>query len=126
MFEIVDLHISSVNFNIAWVKFTNEEIVRSIFRNSAIVQSNNLNIFPVIPSCGIDRKKAIEKVLKEVQRYNSIIRYQIRLGERDFKVFMKTYIKGEYEAYREIPIEIIDPHEEFPPIKSVTTNTIPE
>ena len=95
MFEILDLHISSVNFNIAWVKFSNEEIVRSIFRNSAIIQSNKLNIFPVIPSCGIDRKKAIERVLKEVQKFNSNIRYQIRLGERDFKIFMKVYIKGE-------------------------------
>ena len=83
-------------------------------------------MFPVVPICGIDRKKEIERLLKQVKQLNSKVRCQIRLGERDFKVFMKIYNEGEFEPYREIPLEILDPHDEFPAIKTATTNKIPE
>ena len=83
-------------------------------------------MFPVIPNCGLDRKKSMENVLKKIQELNSSFRYQIRLGEKDFKVFAKYYTKGEYDPYREIPLEFLDPHGEFPEIKTKTVNSIPE
>ena len=125
-FRIVELHISSKNFNIAWIQFDNESIVRNIFKQSAIIQSGNLNMFPVIPEMGINRKKSLENKLKSLQKLDSKLRYQIRLGESDFRVFIKIYHDGEYEKFREIPTEFIDPNEEADKIKTYTSNTLPE
>ena len=55
-FRISELHISSKNFHIAWIKFDNENIVRSIFKQSSIIQSGNLNMFPRHPGNG-DKSK---------------------------------------------------------------------
>ena len=39
---------------------------------------------------------------------------------------MKFNNKGEYEPYREIPMELLDPHNKIPPINTMTKNTIPK
>ena len=83
-------------------------------------------MFPVIPPCGTERKKSLETNMKSLQGTNLKLRYQIRLGEHDFCIFLKEYIKGEYTPYREVPIEFVDPHEEAPPIKTANTNVLPE
>ena len=124
--RIVSLNISSVNYDIAWIRFDSEYTVRNIFKNSAKIQSNQLHMFPVIPPCGSERKKHLEATLKRLQSTNPRLRYQIRLGECDFRIFLKDYVKGEYVPYREIPVEIIDPHEEAPPLRTLTTNILPE
>ena len=124
--RITDLNISSVNFDIAWLRMDSENTVKNIYKNSAKIQSNNLHMFPVIPSCGTERKKFIENILKKLQGTNKRLRYQIRLGDADFKIFVKDYKLGEYSAYREIPIEILDPHENAPVIKTDNTKILPE
>ena len=48
------------------------------------MQSNDMNMFPVIPEMGLDRKKDIEGRLKNLQKIDSKIRYQIRLGDNDY------------------------------------------
>ena len=125
-FRIVELHVSSKNFNIAWIQFDNEQIVRNIFKQSAIVQSGKLNMFPVVPEKGINRKKSIENKLKSLQKLDTKLRYQIRLGESDFRVFVKIYRDGEYDKFREIPTEFVDPNDETEKIRTFTTNTLPE
>ena len=125
-FRINELHVSSKNFHITWIRFDNENIVRSIFKQSAIVQSGNLNMFPVIPEMGINRKKSIKTKLKALQNLDTKFRYQIRLGESDFRVFIKIYHEGEYEKFREIPIEYIDPNGETEKLRTFTSNTLPE
>ena len=125
-FRISELHISSKNFHIAWIKFDNENIVRSIFKQSSIIQSGNLNMFPVIPEMGINRKKSIENKLKALQTIDQKLRYQIRLGHSDFKVFLKIYHEGEYEKFREIPIDYIDPNDEAEKLRTFTADIIPE
>ena len=50
--RILEINISSKNYNIAWIKFDSEETVINIFKQSSIVQSNNLHMFPVIPELG--------------------------------------------------------------------------
>ena len=83
-------------------------------------------MFPVIPEMGLNRKKSIENKLKSLQKLDSKLRYQIRLGKSDFHVFVKVYNEGEYEKFREIPTEYIDPNNETEKIKTFTTNTLPE
>ena len=87
------------------------------------MQTNNLHMFPVTPEIGIDRKKDIENRFKALQRIDPKIRYQIRLGEDDFKVFVKIYTKGEYDSYREFPIEYFDPNEHVREQKLYFTKT---
>ena len=83
------------------------------------MQTNNLHMFPVTPEIGIDRKKDIENRFKALQRIDPKIRYQIRLGDDDFKVFVKIYTKGEYDSYREFPIKYFDPNEHVRDLKTV-------
>ena len=68
VFQILEVNISSMNYNIAWIKGSSEETVKEIFRNSAIYQMGKLNMFPIIPSCGLDRKKAIENLFYKCPR----------------------------------------------------------
>lgn len=124
--RITSLNISSVNFDIAWIRFESEFTVRNIYKNSARIQSNQLHMFPVIPPCAIERKKQLESILKKLQAINPRFRYQIRLGANDFRIFVKEFVKGEYSPYREVPLEIIDPHEDSPTIKTDTTTVLPE
>ena len=124
--RLLDVQISSKNYDIAWCHFETEEIVREIFKQSAVVQSDSLNMFPVIPELGLNRKKDIELRLKSLQRIDDKLRYQVRLGENDFRIFLKIYIKGEYVAFRECPIEYIDPNENVRDFKTITTNIEPD
>ena len=81
------------------------------------MQSNDMNMFPVIPEMGLDRKKDIEGRLKNLQKIDSKIRYQICLGDNDYKVFIKFYIKGKYESFRELRIEFLDPNDHVHPLQ---------
>ena len=83
-------------------------------------------MFPVIPEMGINRKKSIENKLKALQTIDQKLRYQIRLGHSDFKVFLKIYHEGEYEKFREIPIDYIDPNDEAEKLRTFTADNIPE
>ena len=74
------------------------------------------------PELGLDRKKDIESRMKKLQNIDEKIRYQIRLAEDDFKVFLKFYTKGEYKVYREMPLEYLDPNDEVRSLKPLTTN----
>ena len=125
-FRITELNISLKNFDIAWVQFENEETVRNIFKQSAVVQSDQLYMFPVIPEMGTERKKDLELKLKSLQRIESRLRYQIRLSDEDFKVFVKIYKQGEYDSYRDLPIEYLDPNNEVRQLKTFTNTDLPE
>ena len=64
--------------------------------------------------------------MKALQALDSKFRYQIRLGEADFCVFIKIYHKGEYEKFREIPLEYINPNNELEKIRTFTTTVLPK
>ena len=83
-------------------------------------------MFPIIPEMGLDCEKDIEGRLKNLQKIDSKIRYQIRLGDNDYKVFIKFYIKGEYESFRELPIEFLDPNNHVRPFRNTTVDSTEE
>ena len=57
---------------------------------------------------------------------DSSIRYQIRLGNHDFRIFLKFYKEGQFDPYREIPSELIDTKETCAKIKTNNTEVLPE
>ena len=83
-------------------------------------------MFPVIPELGNERKKDLENRLKALQKIDNKLRYQICLSDEDFKVYIKIYNKGEYDPYRELPIEYLDPNLTVRDLKPLTKNTLPE
>ena len=52
-------------------------------------------MFPVVPSCGVERKKSILSIMKRIQLTNKRMIYHIRLAENDYKVFAKEYKQGQ-------------------------------
>ena len=74
------VQISSKNVDIAWIVFNSKETVRNIFKQAAIKQTRELNVFPVILECGLERKNNLEDILKSLHEMDSSIRYQIRGG----------------------------------------------
>ena len=57
---------------------------------------------------------------------DSSIRYQIRLGSHDFRIFLKFYKESQFDPYREIPSELIDTNETCAKIKTNNTEVLPE
>ena len=118
--------ISSKKVDIAWLTFEDEDTVKALFKNAAIKQTSQLNIFPVIPDCALDRKKHFEDILKNLHNIDESLRYQIRLGNGNFRIFVKYFEEGKYEPYKEIPKEFIDPEENAAPVKTDNTDILPE
>ena len=81
-------------------------------------------MFSVIPEMGLNRKKGIEAKLEELQRIDDKLRYQIRLGNTDSKVFVKIYHKGEYNKFRELPLVYLDPNNKLDNIKTFTSDNL--
>merc|ERR1712081_72535 len=113
--DILRVSISTVKAKLAWVTFASSRTVNDIFRLP--VQNGNqtsFNAFPHIPGKAMSRKTAIEEILKRLQGINKQIRYQIRLGKDDIKVFMKNHVEYQYKPYRKVEIEVIDPNGHVP------------
>ena len=72
------------------------------------------------------KKESLEEILKSLYVMDNSLRYQIRLGKHDFRVFIKFYKEGHFDQYREIPSEFLDPDETCAKIKTSNTDTLPE
>ena len=103
-------HISA---GILWVT-VGENFAREMFNIVGRLQKPNLWIIQSIPPSMIERRKAITSKLEKIRDINPALRYQVRLGLKDFRVFTKNYKVTEYTKYREISISMIDPLQEFP------------
>merc|ERR1711954_269596 len=71
------------------------------------------------------RRDAIEAILKRLQRENTALGYQIRLGEDDLTVMLKNHKEYDYVPYRKVTVEMIDPNNEVPEW-DLTSKIIPE
>merc|ERR1711954_30249 len=71
------------------------------------------------------RRDAIEAILKRLQRENTALGYQIRLGEDNLTVMLKNHKEYDYVPYRKVTIEMINPNNEVPEW-DLTTKVVPE
>ena len=74
--SIQNVSISTKNVDIAWITFNCEHVVKNIFKHAAIKQTGNLNIFPVISDCVLERKKDHEEIFKNLHSIDHNLRYQ--------------------------------------------------
>merc|ERR1711954_618009 len=95
--------------------FASSRTVNNIFKLS--VQNGNqtsFQAFPHIPGRAMARKTGLEEILKRLQGMNKQIRYQIRLGKDDIKLFMKNHVEYQWKPYRKVEIHVIDPNGNVP------------
>ena len=71
-------------------------------------------MFPVVPKMGINQKTDLENKLKSLQTLDCKFRYQIRLGESDFRVFVKIYHQGSMINSGRSPLYILTPMKKPP------------
>ena len=71
----------------------------------------------------LKRKKAFEQKLLNQKKLDGSIRYQIRNGINDIKVMLKYHDPTEYQQYKEISLDVLDPSEEYPKVET-TVNEI--
>ena len=116
---LVDMFVSTKNPDspVAIMTFDNEEIVEYIFKRANEQMSDNLNIFPILPIEVTERKKDIQTIIDSMRSHDSSIRYQLRNGIDDIRIFMKHYHEREYEQYQETPLELLDPNDDVRPFK---------
>merc|ERR1711954_360726 len=72
---------------LCWLTFSKEKTVSDIFRLTQI--NNNMksfNAFPHVPAKALERKTEIEAILKRLQKIDTNLRYQVRLGKNDLIV----------------------------------------
>ena len=125
--EIVSMNISSKKYNIAWIEFSDPDVVKFLFDQASKVQSSELHIFPVLPDEVAERRVAIEKMLMEMKRLDPTLRFQLRNGKTDIEIYLKHYMKEVYEPYKLTPVEFLDPNGDFPKYKSANKyNNIPK
>ena len=67
--DVENVQISSKNVDIAWITFGSKETVRNVFKQAAFKQTGKLNVFPVIPDCGLERKKNVKEILKTCTKW---------------------------------------------------------
>ena len=107
--------VSNKNTPLAWVTFSNPKIVQDIFRLS--VQTGNgkrFNAFPHIPGKVMARHKKIIEILKELQSINLNLCYQIRLGQNDLEVRIKSHFKFDWQPYVKTELIALDPNDTIP------------
>merc|ERR1711954_525386 len=97
------------------VTFTKAKTVNDIFLLSVINGNmTQFNAFPHVPAKAMARRDAIEALLKNLQKDNSQLRYQIRLGDEDLDIFLKNHKDYDYVPYRKVMLKMIDPNGEVP------------
>ena len=116
---LVDMFVSTKNPEspVAIMTFDNEEIVKYIFKRANEQMSDQLNIFPILPIEVSERKKDIQTIIDSMRSHDQSIRYQLRNGMDDIRIFMKHYHEREYEQYRETPLDLLDPNGDVRPFK---------
>ena len=62
----------------------------------------------------IERRRAIVIKMEKIRELNPTLRYQIRLGKNDFRLFSKKYKSTEYTKFREVALRVTDPLYQFP------------
>merc|ERR1712112_407835 len=100
---------------LCWLTFAKEKTVTDIFRLTQI--NNNMkqfNAFPHIPAKALERKTEIVAILKRLQRIDTNLRYQVRLGKSDLIVMVKHHLQHDYQAYVPVSLDIVDPNNVVP------------
>merc|ERR1711954_170639 len=85
--------------------------------------SLQLHAFPHVPLKALPRKDAIEAILKRVQKINLVLRYQVRLGEKDLDIMVKNFNKYDYRPYVKVGLDAIDPNGDVPEWDLVSRKT---
>ena len=78
------------------------------------MNKKGISIIQSVPPCLLERKKGIVRKMEELRKLNRKLRYQIRLGEDDFKVLVKRHSDVEYTRYKPMEMDILDPLAELP------------
>ena len=81
---------NNISTGILWVT-VGEKFAIEIFNSVGRLQRPNLWVIQSIPPSMIDRRKAITARLEKILEINPSLRYQVRLGISDFRVFSKNY-----------------------------------
>ena len=95
---------------------TTKDAVKRIFYRAALIKDKNLSIRTYIPTEAFDRKVRLDAILEEFRNSRQGTRTQIRLGEKDFDVYVKVKPIHEYETWTHLPSNEIPGWETLPPI----------
>ena len=68
----------------------------------------------------LKRKKLFEAILTNLKKMNTKLRYQIRNGQDDIKIMIKFHNPDEYSAYKEVPLNFLDPNNECHKLETVS------
>ena len=91
----------------------------------ARVQDKTIRLVNYTPNEAMPRKLALDKLCQKYCNENKGVRTNIRPGEDDFEVYIKTKPKSEYEQWKRIPMTTIDPENTLPPINSSNRGSAP-
>ena len=109
---------NKLSSKILWITI-GENSARHIFGLCGRIQRKDINIIHSIPPNMIERRRAIVIKMEKIRELNPTLRYQIRLGKNDFRLFSKKYKSTEYTKFREVALRVIDPLDQFPkPLKN--------
>ena len=75
--------------SILWVELENEEQVKEVFSMAAYYKNQKVRILTFFPSEIFARMKELETKSKEERKRNSNLKYQVRIGYDDIKLFLK-------------------------------------
>ena len=88
--------------NILWVTFPEENLVSSIFKRQAEVQSDRIKLLKYIPSWCYERNKELEILCRMEREKDQNLRTKVLLGHSDLKLSIKQ--KGD-DFYKRVSVE---------------------
>ena len=116
--EVNDCHMCIHPKNkILWIR-VHPDHAKKLFMAAARAMNNQINVFQFIPPPAIERKRELGKMLTTFRKMDESLRTQIRIGEKDIEVWAKHYTKGEYTPFIKVGLEIIDPLNTLPLVKT--------
>ena len=80
-----------------------------MYQEAAIRRKEGFQIFSSIPVIAQRRKKDVLSYMKDINKEDENLKFQIRSGIDDLKLMIKYQPRGKYCHWRHVPIKLIDP-----------------
>ena len=101
---------------ILWVE-TDPDFAKTMFIAMSKTNNHDINVIQYIACSALDRKKGIDKKMRELRLTDPDLRYQVRIGEADLELWTKHQIPGRFSQYKPMKFATVDPLNELPKLK---------
>ena len=96
--EIVSSKLSPLS-DILWIKVDNRHAITKLYQKAASTKNRTCRLRIYTPKSFFNRIKKLEELCREARLKDSKLRTQVRLGQSDIELYLKTHREDMWERY---------------------------